>query len=135
MKKELEAKIMDDHPLLYADRHLSSMITCMCWGFEGIGDGWYSLLYNLSSDLEKEISKFVSLYPNSQAPKAVQVKEKFGSLTVYLSSGNEKMFDLIDESRTQSMTICDQCGNLGKLRTDGWWKVLCDNCHKGVLEE
>ena len=57
MKQELAQKLYKDFPLLYGDHDKSMMQTCMCWGVE-TGDGWYNLIYNLSSKLEPLISKF-----------------------------------------------------------------------------
>ena len=67
-------------------------------------------------------------------PKASQVKEKYGSLRCYLTSGTDKMFELISEAEEQSCTICETCGNAGQLMaTDnnhpcGWLKTLCFKC-------
>jgi len=56
MKKELEEKLYKEFPLLYAEHKLPMSHTCMCWGFEH-SDGWYNLIYKLSSKLERLIKK------------------------------------------------------------------------------
>jgi hypothetical protein len=62
-------------------------------------------------------------------PRAVQVKEKFGQLRFYLSTTTEEMGNLIREAETKSGTICEECGQPGKLINDGGWlKTTCDSC-------
>lgn len=56
MNKELEEKLYKDFPLLYSEHKLPMSHTCMCWGFSH-GDGWYNLIYELSSKLEQMIKK------------------------------------------------------------------------------
>lgn len=51
MRLELDQKLCEAFPLLYADRHGPKEKTCMYWGFPG--DGWFDLLWNLSENLEK----------------------------------------------------------------------------------
>lgn len=85
-------------------------------------DGWFSLIYDLSYKLEKEIEKL----PEDERPIATQIKEKFGTLRFYMSSETDEMSKLIEQAELKSATICEKCGDFGELRQDGWWKVLCD---------
>lgn len=59
MNKELDDKLCRDFPNLYSDRHVSMQETCMCWGFN-CGDGWFDIIYNLSSKLEPLITPFIN---------------------------------------------------------------------------
>lgn len=59
-------------------------------------------------------------------PAAAQIKEKFASLTVYMTHSTIDMRHLIEEARSRSLKICAECGEPGSLRRDGWWIVLCD---------
>ena len=62
MDENLDKKLCEDFPLLYADRNASMQTTCMCWGFPG--DGWHSIIRELSSKLESLIQKFIDENPN-----------------------------------------------------------------------
>lgn len=62
MKKELEHKIVEAHPLLYRDRYADPRSTCMCWGLS-VGDGWYKIIWDLSQKLEPLIQKFIDDNP------------------------------------------------------------------------
>jgi hypothetical protein len=126
------------------------------FGFE-CGDGWYDLIYSLSAKLEKLIQKFIDdnkgnlvcrwcwktkfehiscHNPNNGEyeegyPRASQVKEKYGILRMYLTTGTDEMFDLIDEAEELSSKTCEICGKKGKLYSDGWCVTRCKKCYKG----
>lgn len=132
MREDLDRRLCAEFPLLYRDRHGDKMKTCMCWGFPG--DGWFHILYDLSSKLEP----LIEAQPEEQRAVAAQVKEKFGILRFYLDFGTKEMAELIREAEVKSATTCEMCGVAGQKRSDGWIKVRCDWCearHKEEREE
>ena len=130
MRKELDAKLVKAFPNLYKDRYKDMRTTCMCWGFD-CGDGWFDSLWDLSWELEKLIVKHIKDYPECPAPKATQVKEKFGSLRLYMSYETKEMEDLIEKAEELSSVTCEDCGKPGKLiAPNGWYRCLCDDCLK-----
>jgi hypothetical protein len=83
-----------------------------------VGKGWSKLINNLYDAKPKHTN-------------VLQVKEKYASLRFYVSSAPDWYFDLIDYYDQKSMTICEQCGNEGKVRVDrSWYLTLCDECNK-----
>ena len=62
MNEELDKKLVKAFPLLYGDRYASMQSTLMCWGFPG--DGWFDIIWDLSSKLEPLIQKFIDDNPN-----------------------------------------------------------------------
>src|SRR5579864_3526705 len=98
MKKELDDKLVESFPNLYADRHASMQETCMCWGFPG--DGWFDLIFELSKKLEL----MILLLPEEQRKemKASQVKEKFGGLRFYMTYHHTEMAKLIAQAERDS---------------------------------
>jgi len=60
-------------------------------------------------------------------PIIVQVKEKFGSLRVYVNYSNEEIDNYIRFAESMSYRTCEKCGAPGERRNDGWIKTLCDN--------
>lgn len=119
MKKENTEKLLKDFPSLFKQYYWDKMETCMCWGF-CISDGWYNLLYKLSTDLMK-------VNPECEA---CQVKEKFGGLRFYADHSNEEGNKLINWAEKMSYSICEECGKPGKPNDKGWIKTLCDKCKK-----
>lgn len=67
-----------------------------------------------------------------------QVKEKFGGLRFYVSfqtadptgkiyeKTRENIMDLIDDAETESLKICEYCGEPGKIGGTGWIKTTCE---------
>jgi len=83
-----------------------------------VGKGWSNIINRLYDAKPKNV-------------QVTQVKEKFGSLRFYVSSAPEWYFDLIDYYEEKSETICEKCGESGKLRENmGWILTLCDDCDK-----
>jgi len=102
--------------------------TIQLFGIE-CGDGWFDLIYTLSYKLEREIRK--QPVEERGAYAAVQVKEKFGGLRFYQDCFSYNMMSLISEAEKESTTICEYCGNTGKIdQSMAWWKTLCDRCKK-----
>ena len=55
MKRELDAALARDFPLLYANRYGSAQGASVYWGFE-CNDGWATLIRRLSERLEPLIA-------------------------------------------------------------------------------
>lgn len=93
----------------------------MAFGCE-CGDGWYGILERLLVDIA------------AMSPPAdfaiLQVKEKYGTLRVYVSSASDAIFDRIDQAELESAATCEICGKPGKLRGTHWVETLCDDCAK-----
>ena len=73
-------------------------------------------------DLRKQIMDEEAL----KVPVAVQVKEKFGGLRLYVQGATEKHWNYISFAESMSYRICESCGAEGKTYTDGWHTTLCD---------
>jgi len=143
MKQELDEKLCADYPLIFADRRKSMMETLMCWGFD-CGDGWYDLIDTLCGQIQhhignrkrnREVILSKEIFNQDMVPEeipqvvAVQVKEKFGSLRFYYDGGDEHISGLVSMAEAMSTKICMTCGKPGKLYTQGWWNVACEE-HK-----
>jgi hypothetical protein len=126
MREELDKKLVESFPNLYADRNASMQVTCMCWGFPG--DGWYDLIFELSKKLEL----MILLLPEEarKEMKASQVKEKFGGLRFYMTYYDKEMAQLISKAERDSLHICEECGKPGQLIQAGWLYTSCKDCAK-----
>lgn len=143
-------KLYTDFPRLYRDATNQRSMMKFCFD---CNDGWFDLVYKLSSDIEAE-AKNLNFDPDSGSwPCAMQVKEKFGTLRFYCEVGEAKdelvpevvaelisfrplpsnttIRALIKEAEIKSATICEGCGCPSKLRKDTWWHVTCDKCEAG----
>lgn len=119
MKKELEDKLFEKYPKLYEGRNLGMRHNLMCFGFE-CGDGWYTIIDELSSKITKE----------DPSAMAVQVKEKFGGLRFYMGAYTDKVYDYTGEAEKLSYKTCEKCGSTENVAQTkgGWIKTLCVSC-------
>lgn len=62
----------------------------------------------------------------AKLPRFVQVKEKFGTLQIYMDYGDSKYTNLIMYSELMSCYTCEKCGNVGRTYRIGWNKTLCE---------
>ena len=179
MKPELDEKLAKAFSLLYADRSGDMRSTCMVWGFS-CGDGWFDLIWDLSSKLEPLIEQQLKENPNmpcsgcacakerhygwkynpgkclaihvdptseeeppnnyfacfcegykSCHSRASQVKEKFGGLRFYMTTGTDEMLDLIEEAEEASYKTCEECGSQDATQnSNGWIRTLCEPCRE-----
>lgn len=85
------------------------------------GIGWYDILDGLFSKI-----KDLGLPSGEYGPlKVDQIKEKFGTLRVYMNYYDERVESLIDAAEVESARTCEYCGKEGDLDSRGWWKTVC----------
>lgn len=89
------------------------------------GDGWALIFIELGIFIETHCEK--NALP---MPKILQIKEKFGSLTCYLSGADETINKKLNELSARSERTCEICGRPGKIHHDGWIRAFCAHCHK-----
>ena len=90
----------------------------------GVGDGWYSILWNLSQEV-MDLCRERGEVP----PKVLQVKEKFGALRIYFEYFVGDMGEIVSKYERESLNICERCGKPGSTKgSTGWIKTLCTEC-------
>lgn len=99
------------------------------------GAGWFPLLDELFVVLERciyagiETGQWQDLVEKGHAhpwPHALQIKEKFGGLRVYLGRRTPEMVVAIAAAQARAEFTCDQCGEPGHLRRLGGY--MCTRC-------
>lgn len=124
MSPEKVEYLFNKYPLLY--RH-PLPIEC--------NNGWFDLIDELSSKLENLIEIEEDKFKSNEQELfehrlcyAIQVKEKYGTLRFYMSLLTDAMDDFIEEASKKSASICEICGEKGKIKKNGWVEVRCGNC-------
>jgi hypothetical protein len=91
------------------------------------GDGWHGLLNDLGRALD------------GIPVRAVQVKEKFGTLRVHVTedeSLSEETRTFVDaavrEAERASSITCEECGSPGSMVRGAWWQTLCMICEQAT---
>ena len=129
MREELDKKLCEKYPKIFANRHKPMTETAMCWGFD-CGDGWYNILDLACSQIQSHID-WKNRFAKTEEEKisqviADQVKEKFGTLRFYISGGDDYIRGIISMAEAMSARTCETCGNPGSLRGHHWYYTACD---------
>lgn len=93
-----------------------------------IPSGWKKLFLQMCEDIRNELIKYNCLNDYY----FLEVKEKYGSLTVYDNdTPSEEINEILDKYSYLSNYICIDCGSTNAiLYTAGWWEPYCDKCFK-----
>lgn len=134
MTKGLQEELFDKYPKLFTQKDLSIQQSPMAFGIT-CGDGWYNILDILCNRITKYIksNKNVGIEANDawedidieNPVQFVQIKEKFGTLRVYINWGDKTIYELIALAEDISSVTCEECGAPGELITEGWLKTRC----------
>ena len=144
--------LIDKYPLLFRNKDEREPFNC--FGFE-CDDGWFNILnsafyllyakYNHTNRMleywkntkndgdiylkkeeqikyfEEELSKVIDAMP-----MVAQIKEKFGTLRLYMDNCEGFDSGVIQMAEEMSCHTCEVCGCSGTTYTIGWHKTLCD---------
>lgn len=83
------------------------------WGY--VGPGWKPLLEKCFADLKQA----------GWVGKILQIKEKFGSLRLYVTGHTAEMSEIISHYEEASRTTCEECGEPGTQTKTNWIRTLC----------
>jgi len=99
-------------PNMFGDPYVSAL----AFGFQ-CHVGWKRILEGCFT----ELSKIPGVTVNT-------VKEKFGTLRIYIDGGDETAWDIISRYEQMSETVCELCGMPGRLEGKFWLMVRCEKC-------
>lgn len=89
------------------------------------GDGWFELIKECVSKIEAEMRRL-----ELSEIRAIQIKEKFGGLRIYLTCETESISTFIEEAENKARKTCEECGEVGRPRSGSWIQTLCNTCHQ-----
>lgn len=96
------------------------------YGGFAVGTGWYPILKILCSNIQSHIDWKVKQGHDIAQVEVNQIKEKFGGLRFYYSGGDESISGMVRMAEAWADTACEECGAIGKRRSGGWIRTLCD---------
>lgn len=121
--------LFERYPALFRNRLLPKDQSCMCWGIETQGDGWFDILDKMCSYIEL----LKSVVPDLDVTFD-QVKSKFGGLRVYRGVVQGKQADewgdivdaIISQAEADSLGTCEETGKYGHAHYSGsgWVRTL-----------
>ena len=146
MDQQLQNQLFEKYPQFFANKDKGIQYSCMAWGCE-CGNGWYEILASLcwmirqhednkvwrKKYLEENDPEKLQQEPEYFPVKFDQIKEKYGTLRIYFSGGDEYVEGLVSMAEAISGKICEVCGNKGQPNKGGWITTLCDS-HRESLK-
>jgi hypothetical protein len=92
--------------------------------FEEWPEGWKSLIENMLAELTTYIQSKIE--PPAHPFAILQIKEKFGALTVYAAYQDEGHRAILSKYYTLSTHTCMYCAKEGNIeKTNGWLRSVC----------
>jgi len=121
MNENWQNVLIEKFPIIFQDRYASPSESCLAFGVE-CGPGWFNIL----DVLFEEITAFCEK-TGFPCPKALQIKEKFGTLCVYMDLTEDYIGGLISMAESLSGMVCETCGKPGITvgYRAGWLKTRC----------
>jgi hypothetical protein len=125
MHENLVNKLLQDYPKLFEHQ---KHIEC--------NDGWYNLIDTWARQIayydDNRYLKYVKhpLYEGDETfiyHNITQIKEKFGTLRLYLNMSDDYVRGLTDLAEQLSGVTCEICGSPGQIRNLSWMMTLCDS--------
>jgi len=113
--KDLETK----YPKMFAEPY----------GGVSTGPGWWPIIQALCANIQSHTDWWNKNHEKNPVVIQVtvnQIKEKFGGLRFYYSGGDDKIDGMVRMAESWAIHSCETCGNVGKSRSGGWIRTLCD---------
>jgi hypothetical protein len=99
------------------------------WRHWGFLSRWGGLRYRfISWALRKPTQIAYFGHEKGLVPEITQVKEKWGTLRIYIAGGNDFTDGMIFALEQASAKICEDCGRPGTQTDQGWIRTLCEEC-------
>ncbi len=127
-----EEELADEYPEIFelwhkdADEIDGPAPQISVYGFQH-REGWHGIIESLCETLNRSDIQIT----------VVQSKEKFGGLRFYhngISAADEwrsyQATGAIRHAEEMSFRVCEECGNPGEHRTEGWFETRCDDCYE-----
>jgi hypothetical protein len=129
-KEQYEAfskRMEETYPKMFAESY----------GGFAVSMGWWPIIESLCANIQAHIDwshKNREWQVNNNKPVTdvvpqvvvAQIKEKFGGLRFYYDGGDDQISGMVRMAEAWAGTACEDCGAVGKRRSGGWIRTLCD---------
>jgi hypothetical protein len=97
------------------------------------GAGWWPIIQVLCFNIQSHINWLNKQGFEIAQVTVSQIKEKFGGLRFYYDGGDDTIDGMVQMAESWAARSCETCGNVGKSRSGGWIRTLCDE-HANSLQ-
>jgi hypothetical protein len=133
MTPEKDKELCEKYPDIFENRYGNVRSHPISFGIE-CGDGWFNILDIACKQIQNHCNNAREYNNKDIKVKAVQVKEKFGTLRFYITGGDGFVNGVISTVEAFSAITCEDCGSPGKLYTTGWCVTQCESCREKYLK-
>ncbi|MBO9428472.1 hypothetical protein [Sulfitobacter sp. R18_1] len=120
MSPDVENRIFDRFRGLFEDEDGNQSCSVI-----EVGDGWETVITNFLEAAEKHMGVVAENDPELADFRVIEIKEKYGSLRIYTTYGDDVIFDLGQKASSDSEKICELSGQEGSLHEKmGFVKTL-----------
>lgn len=114
--EQFAKKMEEQFPTMFANKY----------GGFAVGAGWYPILEKLCSNIQHHIDWKAKQGKPVPQVTVEQIKEKFGGLRFYYQGGDDEISGMVRMAESWADVACEECGGIGKRRSGGWIRTLCD---------
>jgi len=132
MHPDLSNLLYTRYPDIFADKDAPPTDSLMGFGF-CCGDGWFFILDNLCRCIQNHV-EWRRKTDLDFSVRAVQVKEKFGTLRFYITGGDAEVWGMIKAAEAMSRNVCEITGDIGRIKGGGWWATRSPECEETPTE-
>jgi hypothetical protein len=132
MHPDLAKLLYTRYPEIFADRDAPLTDSLMGFGF-CCGDGWFFILDNLCRCIQNHVEWRRKTDPEFHV-RAVQVKEKFGTLRFYITGGDDEIRGMIRMAEAMSRNTCEITGDIGSSTVPPMWATRSPECQETPTE-
>jgi len=132
MHPDLAKLLYTRYPEIFADRDAPLTDSLMGFGF-CCGDGWFFILDNLCRCIRNHVEWRRRTDPDFSV-RAVQVKEKFGTLRFYITGGDDEIRGMIRMAECMSRNTCEITGDIGSSTIPPMWATRSPECQEKPTE-
>ena len=133
MHPDLAKLLYTRYPEIFADRDAPLTDSLMGFGF-CCGDGWFFILDNLCRCIRNHVEWRRRTDPDFSV-RAVQVKEKFGTLRFYITGGDDEIRGMIRMAECMSRNTCEITGDIGSSTIPPMWATRSPECQEKPTED
>lgn len=126
-RKSTPRKYNRDEDFTDLYNHFEDVFCDAFWGFE-IGPGWFEIIADFVIKLDSHLRRNPDMIREEYI--IMQVKEKFGSLRIYLHSSDFYINSLIAQTEKNAAEACTVCGK----EVDTVFGVYSSMCEKHIKE-
>lgn len=125
-KPSKNSQLPKKYPVLFKCRHMDGTIH----SFQSIsaGDGWFNILEAFA----KQATPIIKKYSKEDRPYLSTIKEKYGTLRIYLTHEPKELSELVQQAEDRSEITCETCGEPGQARGKGWIYTACERHTKEI---